>query len=299
MAFRTASTSRFAVLLLLVAASRSADAAFSPALSTAARSSAPGNSLPFVTPRKCESGGGRWLSSVVGMAGHPGGSAAMADAPPATGFIDTELRGAAMRLHTRKQAPKEGQAEEKAPRSAEPYVTKHEDYLAFLVDSQAVYQAFEDVVEQLPEMAPFRNTGLERTGPLEIDIEFMVKEYGLERPEVGPMGAGYAEEIRRIANEGTVPELMCHYYNHYFAHTAGGRMIGKRMAALLLNKKTLEFYKWDGDINEIKVRVKDDIEKMADSWTREEKDECVDATAATFRYGGGMNSLLSGGASPH
>jgi heme oxygenase len=36
---------------------------------------------------------------------------------------------------------------------------------------------------------------------------------------------------------------MCHYYNFYFAHTAGGRMIGKQMSALLLDKKTLDFYK--------------------------------------------------------
>lgn len=229
------------------------------------------------------------------MAGHP--SSVTMDAPP-TGFIDTELRDAAMRLHTKKQAPKEGQAEEKNPR-AEPYVPTLEDYLAFLVDNKAVYEAFEEVVDEVSEMAPFRDTGLERTKPLEIDIDFLAKEYGLERPKVGAMGAEYAKEIRRIAKEGTVPELMCHYYNHYFAHTAGGRMIGKQMSALLLDKKTLEFYKWDGDLNAIKGRVKENIEKMADAWTREEKDQCVDATAATFRYGGGLNSYLSGGANPH
>lgn len=293
MIFGTVSTPRVAVLLVLIAASRSADGAFSPSLSTAAKSRQTiGGSLPFVSRRKVS-------STLLLSGGHPS-SVATKDAPPATGFIDTELRGAAMRLHTRKQAPKEGEAdEEKGPEPAAPYVTTHDDYLAFLVDSQAVYAAFEEVVDQVPEMAPFRNTGLERTKPLETDIEFMMKEYGLERPEVGAMGTGYAAEIRRIAKEGTVPELMCHYYNHYFAHTAGGRMIGKRMSALLLDKKTLEFYKWDGDINEIKVKVKGDIEKMADAWTREEKDQCVDATAATFRYGGGLNSYLSGGASPH
>lgn len=294
MAFGTVATPRFAVLLLLVAASRSANGAFSPSLSTAARRQTLWSPLPFVTQRKWGSNGKVTPSSVV-VAGHP--SSATVDAPP-TGFIDTELRGAAMRLHTRKQAPKEGQAEEKKS-PAEPYVTTREDYLAFLVDSQAVYEAFEEVVNQMPEMESFRDTGLERTKPLETDIEFMVKEYGLERPKVGAMGTGYAEEIRRIAKEGTTPELMCHYYNHYFAHTAGGRMIGKQMSALLLDKKTLEFYKWDGDINEIKGRVKDDIEKMAASWTREEKDQCVDATAATFKYGGGLNSYLSGGANPH
>ena len=112
--------------------------------------------------------------------------------------------------------------------------------MAFLVDSQHVYQAFEDIVNEKEELAVFRNTGLERTIPLETDIQFMCQEYGLTRPEVGEPGRKYAESLRAMES---VPELVCHYYNHYFAHTAGGRMIGKQMSALLLDKKTLEFYK--------------------------------------------------------
>lgn len=169
--------------------------------------------------------------------------ASRADAPPAAaGFIEEELRGAAMKLHTRSQAPKEGKAKEDVP-PAEPYVTTHEDYLQFLVDSKHVYEAMEDVVNEREELSMFRNTGLERTIPLEQDIVFMCNEYNLERPEVGAYGIEYANEIRRIAKEGSIPEFMCHYYNYYMAHTAGGRMIGKQMAALLLDKKTLEFYK--------------------------------------------------------
>ena len=158
------------------------------------------------------------------------------------GFIEQELRGAAMKLHTKSQAPKEGQAtEESTP--AEPHVTTLEDYLQFLVDSQHVYQAMEDIVNSEDQLAMFRNTGLERTKALEQDVEFMCREYGLTRPEVGVFGNDYAQEMRRIASSGNIPEFMCHYYNFYFAHTAGGRMIGKQMAALLLDKKTLEFYK--------------------------------------------------------
>lgn len=231
--------------------------------------------------------------------GHPGGDPqgmTAVDAP--TGFIDTELRGAAMRLHTKSQAPKEGQVEDKSPK--EPHITTHMDYLHFLVDSQHVYQAFEDVVQMSelhPELEPFVNTKLERTQGLEQDIQFMCSEYNLERPSVGVMGQSYAEEIRKIGKKGktAIPEFMCHYYNYYFAHTAGGRMIGKQMAALLLNKKTLEFYKWDGDVNEIKGKVRQSIEDLASTWNREQKDMCVDATMAAFRGGGAINSYLSGG----
>lgn len=145
-----------------------------------------------------------------------------------------------MKLHTRSQAPKEGQAEEK---KLEPYTPTREDYLRFLVDSQQVYKAFEDVVNECDGLSVFRNTGLERVKPLETDINFMVQEYGITRPAVGKAGLDYAEEIRRLGKEHLIPEFMCHYYNFYFAHTAGGRMIGKQMSALLLDKKTLEFYK--------------------------------------------------------
>ena len=161
-----------------------------------------------------------------------------ASAPPTSAsFIDTELRGAAMKLHTHEQAPKEGEV--KGP-ERKPYTPTREDYLAFLVDSQHVYQAFEDLVNEKPELERFRNTGLERTEALETDIEFMCNEYGLKRPEVGEPGKQYAQTLRGMES---VPEIVCHYYNHYFAHTAGGLMIGKKMSSLLLDKKTLEFYK--------------------------------------------------------
>ena len=158
----------------------------------------------------------------------------------AGGFIETELRGKAMKLHTRSQAPREGQAEEKP---MEPYTPTRDDYLRFLVDSQHIYKAFEEIVQECDDLAVFRSTGLERVEPLEKDIEFMVQEYQLARPSVGKPGLEYAEELRRLGKERLIPEFICHYYNFYFAHTAGGRMIGKQMSALLLDKKTLEFYK--------------------------------------------------------
>jgi len=211
-------------------------------------------------------------------------------------FIETELRGAAMKLHTRSQAPKEGKVEDKKPDGPR-YVPTHDDYLSFLVDSKHVYEAFEEAVksDSHPELTAFQDTKLERTKGLEEDIQFLVKEYNLIRPEVGLVGKQYSEEVRRIIKEkDTVPQFMCHFYNFYFAHTAGGRMIGKKMAQLLLDKKILEFYKWDGDLDVIKHDVKTNIEALAVSWSKEEKAQCVDTTAAAFRFGGALNSYFSG-----
>ena len=142
-----------------------------------------------------------------------------------------------MRLHTKEQAPKEGQV---PTEKREPYTPTHEDYLRFLVDSKHVYEALEEIVNTRPELAAFQNSGLERVHPLEADINFMIKEYNLKMPQVGQAGTEYADLLRKIES---IPEFICHYYNFYFAHTAGGRMIGKQMSALLLNKRTLEFYK--------------------------------------------------------
>lgn len=154
-----------------------------------------------------------------------------------------ELRDVAMRLHTREQAPKEGQVEAPA-KPAVPFTPTHKDYLQFLVDSLAVYEALENIVANNDQLIMFRNTGIERTKELERDIAWMASKYNLERPGVGMAGKKYAEQLNdMIKSDGDIPEFMCHYYNYYFAHLAGGRMIGKQMSKLLLDGETLEFYK--------------------------------------------------------
>lgn len=213
-------------------------------------------------------------------------------------FIDTELRKAAMKLHTKKQAPKEGEAAPtKAEQQKEPYKTTHGDYLQFLVDSQHVYSTFEQIISSSDRLKQLQNTGLERTQRLETDIQFITQEYNIKRPSIGKWGIEYSQSLSSLISDekNNLPSFMCHYYNHYFAHTAGGRMIGKQMSALLLDKKELEFYKWDGDINKIKENVKGILEDMISKFTIEEKEDCINATADTFRYGGGLMSYLSGG----
>lgn len=226
-----------------------------------------------------------------------GMSASVDTAAEKESFIDTELRAAAMKLHTRSQAPKEGQAPEKEKK--EPYVTTLEDYMAFLVDSQHVYKAIEDVIGDREELAVFRNSPLDRVEALDKDIDFIEKEYSVKKPDAGKAGQEYANVIRQLGKDGSVAEFLCHYYNFYFAHTAGGRMIGKQMSSLLLDKKTLEFYKWEGNLNEIKDRVKGDIEGLVANWSCEERKRCTNETAAAFRGGGSLNSYLAGGQSPH
>ena len=78
--------------------------------------------------------------------------------------------------------------------------------------------------------ASFCATGLERSSSLAADIEWFKETYKLAAPSVHPDGPGatYAKLIADLAK--TDPQaFICHYYNFYFAHTAGGRMIGNKV----------------------------------------------------------------------
>ncbi|XP_027329917.1 heme oxygenase 1, chloroplastic-like isoform X2 [Abrus precatorius] len=180
------------------------------------------------------------------------------------GFVE-EMRFVAMKLHTRDQA-KEGEKEVKEPE--ERAVTKWdptiEGYLKFLVDSKLLYDTLENIVQEAPHpfYAEFRNTGLERSASLEKDLEWF-KEQGHTIPEPSSPGLTYAQYLKELSVKDP-QAFICHFYNIYFAHTAGGRMIGKKVAERLLNNKGLEFYKWDGDLPQLLQNVRDKLNKVAE-----------------------------------
>lgn len=225
--------------------------------------------------------------------------AVAAETPAATaaeeekkGFVD-EMRAVAMKLHTREQAregEKEAQGpEEKSPTQWEPTI---EGYLKFLVDSKLVYDTLERIVEEapVPYYAEFRNTGLERSASLAEDLEWF-REQGYSIPEPSAPGLAYASYLEELAKKDP-QAFICHFYNVYFAHTAGGRMIGKKVAEKLLNKKELEFYKWDGDLRQLLQNVRDKLNRVAENWTREEKNHCLEETEKSFKYSGDILRLI-------
>ncbi|KAG8468374.1 hypothetical protein KFE25_013457 [Diacronema lutheri] len=204
----------------------------------------------------------------------------------ATGFVQTEMRKAAMALHTRDQA-KEGQQQAQKPLAK--WEPTRKGYLQFLVDSRHVYGAVEEIVGERAELATLKNTGLERTVALDKDIAWFLSDEGGCQPTTPTEAAtGYAAELKRLST----PAFICHFYNYYFAHTAGGRMIGKQMSDMLLDGRVLEFYKWDGDVKELLDAARQHIDAMAASWTQDERDACLAQTAASFKGGGGLMASL-------
>ncbi|KAJ4708267.1 Heme oxygenase 1 [Melia azedarach] len=215
-------------------------------------------------------------SSVVGV------SATTAEKPrkrypgEAKGFVE-EMRFVAMKLHTKEQA-KEGEKEVKEPeeRPVAKWEPTVDGYLRFLVDSKLVYDTLEGIIEKaaFPSYAEFRHTGLERSEKLAKDLEWF-KEQGYAIPPPSSPGITYSEYLMDLS-EKDPQAFICHFYNIYFAHSAGGRMIGKKVAEKILHKKDLEFYKWDGDLSQLLQNVRDKLNKVAESWTREEKNHCLE-----------------------
>jgi heme oxygenase len=207
-------------------------------------------------------------------------------------FVQTEMRGAAMALHTRDQAPREGKQPAQRPMSS--WQPTRADYLQFLVDSRKVYRTLEEIVEETEMFASFRASGLERGAALDKDIAWFAATHGEKEPAVKSQGETYAAELRKMVADGELERFVCHFYNFYFAHTAGGRMIGKRMAGMLLDGHTLEFYQWDGDVDQVLLPgLRTKIDALVAGWSREQKDKCLAETANSFKGGGAMMQHIS------
>ncbi|ERN03752.1 heme oxygenase 1, chloroplastic [Amborella trichopoda] len=207
----------------------------------------------------------------------------------AKGFVE-EMRFVAMRLHTRDVA-KEGEKEPDAQPIGkwEPTI---DGYLKFLVDNKLVYDTLERIVRKasFPEYAEFRHTGLERSEKLAKDLEWF-REQGHTIPEPSSPGSSYTAYLEELS-EKDPQAFICHFYNVYFAHTAGGRMIGKKVAEKILNKKELEFYKYDGELSQLLQNVRDKLNKVAESWSRKEKNRCLEETEKSFKYSGEILRLI-------
>ncbi|KAJ1437848.1 heme oxygenase-like [Sesbania bispinosa] len=220
-------------------------------------------------------------------------SAITAEKANKKGFVE-EMRFVAMKLHTREQS-KEGQKEAKEPE--ERAVTEWEPtihgFLKFLVDSKLLYHTLENNIIQhaaYPSYAEFRNSGMERYASLGKDLEWF-KEQGYTIPEPSSPGLTYAQYLADLSQKDP-QAFICHFYNIYFAHAAGGRMIGKKVSEKLLNNKGLEFYKWDGDLSQLLQNVRDKLNKVAEEWTREEKNHCLEETEKSFKFSGGILRLI-------
>ena len=136
------------------------------------------------------------------------------------------------------------------------------------------------------------DTGLERAGPLEKDIAWFAETYDMEVPPADGAGAEYAVFLKELAG-ASPPQFICHFYNVYFAHSAGGKMIGRKVSEMILNGKELEFYKWERGLDDSLAAVKAKLNETAEGWSREEKDACLEETGKSFQLSGKLLRLIA------
>ncbi|EMS53412.1 hypothetical protein TRIUR3_08609 [Triticum urartu] len=135
---------------------------------------------------------------------------------------------------------------------------------------------------QIGHDAEFQNTGLERSEALKKDLKWF-SEQGHTIPEPSASDTKYASYLEELS-EKDQQAFFCHFYNMYFGQSAGGRLTGKKIADKILNKKELEFYKWEGTLSELLQNVRTKLNQVASSWTREEKNRCLEETVTSFAY---------------
>lgn len=237
---------------------------------------------------------GHGAATSEGGAAHGHGHGGMMDRPrpgEKKGFVE-EMRFVAMKLHTKEQAPKEGEAKvsEEQQKSMMAWQPTREGYLQFLAESCVMYEALEGIMAEAadPSYTKFQNTGLERVAALKKDMAWFKGTYDMEPAPITPESSGqeYATLLKELA--ATNPQaFICHFYNVYFAHSAGGRMIGTKMSDALLDRHELEFYKYgDAEMKDLLNSVRDNLNEVAEGWSREEKDVCLAETEKSFKYSG-------------
>ncbi|KAG0476505.1 hypothetical protein HPP92_013346 [Vanilla planifolia] len=165
-------------------------------------------------------------------------------------------------------------------------------FLSYLVNSKLVFETLETIVEDSTDVsyAYFRRTGLERSVSITKDLEWF-QQQGHVIPQPSSHGTAYASHLQRLA-EKSAPSFLCHFYNIYFAHIYGGCGIGKQVCEKLLGGRNLEFYKWEGDIQDLLRNVRENINKLAKHWPRSEKNKCLQETAKSFKFSGKIVRLI-------
>ncbi|KAA0064366.1 putative inactive heme oxygenase 2 [Cucumis melo var. makuwa] len=136
----------------------------------------------------------------------------------------------------------------------------------------------------------FRKSGLERSECLAKDLEWF-REQGIVIPEPTIPGVSYAKYLEELA-ERSAPLFLCHYYNIYFSHIAGGQVIAKRVSERLLEGRKLEFYTWAGDAEELLKNVREKLNMLGEHWSRDDRNKCLREATKTFRFLGQIVRLI-------
>ncbi|XP_057786293.1 probable inactive heme oxygenase 2, chloroplastic [Salvia miltiorrhiza] len=181
---------------------------------------------------------------------------------------------------------------EKGGNNGEAWQPSIEGFMKYLVDTKLVFTTVERIVDESTDVSYvyFRRTGLERADRISRDLEWL-REQGNEIPEPSNPGATYVQHLEELA-EKSPPLFLCHFYNIYFSHIAGGQVISRKVSDMLFGGRELEIYKWDGDAEELLRGVREKLNALGEHWSRDEKNRCLRETTKAFRFLGQIVRLI-------
>ncbi|GFS33193.1 alpha/beta-Hydrolases superfamily protein [Actinidia rufa] len=139
-----------------------------------------------------------------------------------------------------------------------------EGFVKYLVDSKLVFDTVERIIDESNDVsyAYFRNTGLERSEGLSKDLKWFSQQVIVIPPPSDP-GVTYVKYLEGLA-EKSPPLFLSHYYNIYFSHIAGGQVIGKQVSEKLLEGRRLQFYRWEGNEEELLKGVREKLNMLGE-----------------------------------
>ncbi|KAL8216171.1 hypothetical protein R6Q57_023008 [Mikania cordata] len=165
-------------------------------------------------------------------------------------------------------------------------------FLRYLVDSRLVFTMIERMVDESQDVsfAYFRNTGLERSESFSKDLEWLSQQ-NITIPDPLFTSKKYVKYLEEVAAQSP-PLFLCHLYNIYFSHIAGGQVIARKVSEKLLEGRELEICKWPGDPEELLKGMRDKLNALAEHWPRDEKNKCLKETSKCFMYMGTIIRLI-------
>ncbi|KAM6544559.1 hypothetical protein CsatB_025295 [Cannabis sativa] len=167
-----------------------------------------------------------------------------------------------------------------------------EGFLKYLVDSQLVFSIIERIVDESDDVSYsyFRKTGLERSEAILKDLEWF-RQKGMAIPEPTNVGVSYGKYLEELA-EKNAPMFLCHFYNIYFSHIAGGQIIAKQVSENLLDGVELEFCKWEAEVPELLKGVREKLNMLGEHWSRDVKNKCLREASKSFKLLGQLVRLI-------
>ncbi|KAG8493643.1 hypothetical protein CXB51_011031 [Gossypium anomalum] len=144
---------------------------------------------------------------------------------------------------------------------AETWSPTMEGFLKYLVDSKFVFNTIERIVDESDDVAYayFRKTGLERSAGLSKDLEWF-SQRDLVVPEPSNPGVSNLDE--------------------FF------------VSDQLLEGTELDFYKWEGDVQESLKDVRKNLNMLGEHWSRDDRNKCLKEAAKSFKFLGQIVRLI-------